>query len=379
MAACHLVGAEATDVEDRGALGGGPVARDPLALCEQGADKDGQFLADGPDPPGELPVGGVAVESGPVLRRDQFADGAGDRPPCLGTAGEHQEGAAVHREPLHVEKTQSVPGEEGVEGAEQEVREVLVVDGVEGVLLQQVHRVGDLDREDAVRGEQRAHSGEHPGEVVDVGEDVAAEYEPRGSVGAVDLPGGGLGEKFRQGKDAVLAGDGSQVAGGVHAEHPGAVAGESGELLAGVAAQLHHQVPGAEPGALPAGARDELHVAGDGLRVGGDVAVRPVHHLGVDDVGDAHQPAGAAGDHPQRIGGLVLVGVGGCQEGVGQRHLAEGDHVLPVRRAAHPAAGDGPYVLRVHTRAFLSVVGAGPPGVNRLCKQATRLRAWMLR
>ena len=77
-----------------------------------------------------------------------------------------QRAAVQVREVLDVVQVQAMPCHQGVDRRAGEVAEVLVVDGVELDVLDEVAHVGVLDREDPVVGEQH---GEPADEVVEVG------------------------------------------------------------------------------------------------------------------------------------------------------------------------------------------------------------------
>ena len=78
---------------------------------------------------------------------------------------------------LDVEDAQAVGGEDAARGAEREVREVLVVDGVELVLLDEAREVRELHRDDAVGLQQLLDAGHEVVEVGYLGQHVVADHE----------------------------------------------------------------------------------------------------------------------------------------------------------------------------------------------------------
>ena len=83
----------------------------------------------------------------------------------------------MRRQLLHVEQLQTVMEEDLLHGAKAEVREVLMVDGVELVLFDEPQQVGEFHRDHARGSEQLPHPTD---EVIDVGnvrQHVVAEYQ----------------------------------------------------------------------------------------------------------------------------------------------------------------------------------------------------------
>ena len=92
--------------------------------------------------------------------------------------------AAVGRQLLDVEQREAVRGEDPLGGDEREVREVLVIDGVELVLVHQPHQVRELDGDHAARLEQGLDARHEVVELGHLGEHVVADDQ-------VGLPAGG--------------------------------------------------------------------------------------------------------------------------------------------------------------------------------------------
>ena len=86
-----------------------------------------------------------------------------------GAADEYPDRAPVDLwETLHVEQGQAVSPHQLAQRLDTEVREVLVVDGVELVLFDEVEKIGDLDDEDPARGEGDLHGVGEFVEIIDV-------------------------------------------------------------------------------------------------------------------------------------------------------------------------------------------------------------------
>ena len=97
--------------------------------------------------------------------------------------------AAVCRQLLHVDDRQAVCGEDPARRPEREVREMLVVDGVELVLVEQTLEVGELEGEQARGCKELRESGDEVVEVRHLGEDVVADDEVRPAALGRDLAG----------------------------------------------------------------------------------------------------------------------------------------------------------------------------------------------
>ena len=204
--------------------------------------------------------------------------------------------------------------EDRLGGVEREVAEVLVVDGVELVLVDQAHDVGELHRQHAGRGERDLHAGDEVVEVRHLSEDVVAEEE----VGVAAL-GGQLvrqldAEEAHHGRHALLLGGRGHVGRRLDAEDRDAGLDEPLQEVAVVARQLDHlarravaepvdHLVGVGAGVLhPAvGERREVGVLGEDV-------------LGADVLLQLHEPALAADvdvERVERLHRVDLVGPAG--------------------------------------------------------------------
>ncbi len=83
----------------------------------------------------------------------------------VGAAEIDPQRSAMRRELLDVEHLEAVPPRQAIDRDEREVREMLMIDGVELVLVDQPLEMRKLERDHAVRRQQMRHAG---GEVVEV-------------------------------------------------------------------------------------------------------------------------------------------------------------------------------------------------------------------
>ena len=125
--------------------------------------------------------------------------------------GVHPQRSAVRRDLLDVEHLETVPGEDGGDGMEREVREVLVIDGVELVLVDEPQHVGELERDHPVWSQDQGHAGDEVVDIRNLSQHVVAEQE----VGPPSLGrqlGGQLDpEEADQGRNAYFFGGGGDV------------------------------------------------------------------------------------------------------------------------------------------------------------------------
>ncbi len=180
----------------------------------------------------ELAVAGGALALG-AARRARSVSGAR----VVGVAAEDAQRAAVRRQLLDVEQPQAVGGEHALDDREREVREVLVVDRVQLVLVDQPHQVRELDGDDAARREQHLHAADEVVEVGHVGEHVVGGDQV--GLAALGEPRRGLDAEERDlGRDALGDRDLGDVGGRLDAEHGHAALGEVLQQVAVVAGEL---------------------------------------------------------------------------------------------------------------------------------------------
>ena len=97
----------------------------------------------------------------------------------VGVAGIDAKRSTMHRQFLHVENHEAVPGENRVYGREGEIREVFVIDGIELIVRDQLHEMRELDRDHAARSQRDLQSSDEVVEVRHLREHVVAEEQVR--------------------------------------------------------------------------------------------------------------------------------------------------------------------------------------------------------
>ncbi len=215
-----------------------------------------------------------------------------------------------------------------------------MVDGVELVPLDQPDQVWELDRDDALRGEDAIHAGGEVVEVGDVGEDVVGDEE----VGAAALGGEPVGdraaEELHDGLDALGAGGLGDVGGGLDAQRRDAQFGHVLEQIAVVARELDDEAVAVEAEAVD-GRGDRVARVGDpGVGVGGEVGVLGEDLFGGDEFLKLDEETALAGAGVERIERLHRAEAVGGDVGLTQgRHtqVDEGMAQLGAAEAAHGA------------------------------------------
>ena len=114
---------------------------------------------------------------GGKLPGPQPLDRGGRRTRVVIVDDEEPKRAPVRGELLDVEDAQSMAGEDPFRGQQRVVREVLVVDRVELVLLDEADEVRDLDRQDAPGRKQEVQRDSEVVEVRDMRENVVRNDE----------------------------------------------------------------------------------------------------------------------------------------------------------------------------------------------------------
>ena len=126
-------------------------------------------------------------------------------------------------------------------GVEREVAEVLVVDGVELVLVDQPHDVGELHRQHAARREDDLHAGDEVVEIRHLREHVVAEEQVGRAAVRRELLGQLDSEEAHQGGHALRFGGRGDVGRRLDAERRDAGLDEPLQEIAVVARQLDDQ------------------------------------------------------------------------------------------------------------------------------------------
>ena len=121
-------------------------------------------------------------------------------------------------QPLHAEDGQTVPLEQRLERSECEIENVLVIDGVELSVLDEIRAVRELQRDTAIWLEQGFEASDEVIRVRRVGEDVVAENQVGLAILRGEVSGDFLAEEFDERLDSLFARNFSDVCGGFDAE-----------------------------------------------------------------------------------------------------------------------------------------------------------------
>ena len=249
----------------------------------------------------------------------------------------------VGRQLLDVEELEPVLREETLDRAERQVREVLVVDGVELAPLDQLQKMVELEGQDAVVRHESPEPAREAVQVGRVGEDVVRDDE----IGAPVLTGDPLAdlgaEELLDRGNAPLPRDGGDVPGRLDPEHTDAERLHELEEIPVVARDLDDEAPGPEAEPL----RDRLDVAARMLEprlgVRREVGVLPEDALRRDDGRQLDEEARPADEREQRIHRFRPVELVGLEVGVREWRRAEiCEHLLQLRAAEAADAGKRP-------------------------------------
>ncbi len=254
-----------------------------------------------------------------------------------------------------VVQEETVTPEELVQRRHREVAEVLVVDGVELPLVDEVEQVGTLDDRHTVVGEQQVDAVDESVEVLDVREDVVAQKHVSLLPLLFQLARQVRGEEGVHRLDTRFLGHLRGPLGGIDPQHRDPGFDEVPEHVAVVAGGLDHQRVGPETAPLDdvAGAVAEvLHEPGRDAREVGVVLTE--EHFRIHRLQDLHQGAvlaegGRQGDH---VLGLVLVL--GAKQAVGQRRRAEVEECREPLPSTGATSGDGLVEAHPTTRSSSS-------------------------
>ena len=252
--------------------------------------------------------------------------------------GEEAQGAAVNLEMLDGENLQAVPREERLQRGEGEVEDVLVVDGVELGVLDEVHAVRTLEN-DATAGAQEARE---PGDEViggrRVGEDVVAENEIGLTIFGGETGGEVCAEEFDERFDAFLASDFSDVGGGFDAETGHAEADEILQQIAVIAGDLDDAAGRAEGEFLHVALCRGAGVPEQGVGEGREVEVIGEEIDGRGEVRDLKQPAACTDGDTERKARLGFSQISREKEVICQGLMAEIEDEMTLGVAAGKAA-----------------------------------------
>ena len=328
---------EVEEAQQRAALGRRAVAADALALGPQPRERRVELALE--------PVHALG-EGMPGLRLEQLAIGflgqdARHRlvgPPLADALNEYAQLAVVDRQPLGRGDLHAVPGEQALHRAQRPVGHVLVVDGVERQLLEDVEQVVRLDHERATRRQRGVDPGHEVVQVRDVRERVGGRDHRCRSPALHDLACGLGAEEAGVAVDARARGVRGQVDGRVDAERADAVPREALQQRGVVGADVDDQVALAELAAADDDVGQLVQVLAQRVRGRRHVQVVLEHEVGRHQLAELDVGARVAPRHPQRERRLGLSSdLVGQQELVGERGAAEIEERLRQLGATHDA------------------------------------------
>jgi hypothetical protein len=124
----------------------------------------------------------------------------------------------VNGEAFDSENFQAEAGEQGLKRGDREIEDVLVIDGVEFGVFDEIDRVGKFEDNTAFRLQERFQAADELVGVGCVGEDVVAEDQVSFFAGGDESVCDVVAEKFDESFDAFFAGDFGDVGGRLDAE-----------------------------------------------------------------------------------------------------------------------------------------------------------------
>lgn len=232
--------------------------------------------------------------------------------------------AAVRWQFVHVPDAQAGRGEDALHRAERQIREVLVVHGVELRVAHKLQQVRELQRYYAFGLEQRRQPS---GEIVNVrhvGVDIVAGNQVRVAALRRKPARQRLAKELAKHRDAQRLGRISGAGGRLDAQAGHARIYKVAQQIAVIGGHLHHVAMRPQPEAL-----GDLLGVGTRMRQPAARGAGKVGVIGTEQlvslcvVLGLHQPALVAHLDPQRV---VLFGAGevcGCQVGIGRRRKAQ--------------------------------------------------------
>src|SRR5690606_29913327 len=148
---------------------------------------------------------------------------------------------SVRRQLLDVEDLETVATEDVLTRPEREVGEVLVVNRVELVLLNEPHQVGELERDDAIRGQDLRDAAYERMEVGDLRQHVVGGDQVGLHALGTQPRRQGRAEEVDDRVDAHVDGGPGDVGGGLHSQHGDPQIAEPSEQVPVVGGELHDQ------------------------------------------------------------------------------------------------------------------------------------------
>lgn len=232
-----MVPADPVEIEQSGALGGSAVSGDAFSFGTKLAEQLEEVVAEGVNPMGKVGVIGRLVDA---LAEFLVKESANCRAWWARTGGDYgeSEGTAVNGEVEDIEGFESMPSKQGYESGQGEVEDVLVIDGVELEVFDEVAGVREFEDDATGGSDECGEAGDEIVDVGDVGEDVVGENEIGGLAVADKIGGELLGEELVEGGDPGIGSDGGDVGGGFDAEAGDTFGDEVAEEIAIIGGDL---------------------------------------------------------------------------------------------------------------------------------------------
>jgi hypothetical protein len=144
----------------------------------------------------------------------------------------------VNGEVEDIEGFESMPSKQGDESGQGEVEDVLVIDGVELEVFDEVAGVREFEDDATCGSDECGEAGDEIVYVGDVGEDIVGENEIGGLAVADKIRGELLGEELVEGGDPAIGSDGGDVGGGFDAKAGDTFGDEVAEEIAIIGGDL---------------------------------------------------------------------------------------------------------------------------------------------
>jgi len=160
---------------------------------------------------------------------------------AAGTLHRHPDRAALGLDVLDVDHFHAESREEARQRLDVKIRQMLVIDGVEKVLLGDVDAILRFENEQPVRRKHVANPDHQRIEIVDIGDHVVGDHDAGRAVALQDAAADGIGEEIADGLDSRYRRTPRDVDGGIDTQHPHAALPKETEQRSVVAAELDDQ------------------------------------------------------------------------------------------------------------------------------------------
>src|SRR5262249_29388918 len=204
-------------------------------------------------------------------------------------------------------KSQPMGSKNFFDSGERQIRKMLVVNGIEFVLRNQLHQMGELHRDSSFGLEEDFHAADEIVQIGNMGEDVISHDQIRLDSPRYQLAGRFLAKKFHYGWDSFLNRDFGDIRRRLYAQDFDPLADKIAQQIAIIARDLDDL-------ALPVQAKtfDHHFDIGFGMleprfRIGGEIGIVAKNMVGAFKFLELHQEAAFAHINVQRIKALDLI------------------------------------------------------------------------